>query len=257
MGLVTRAFLSIAGELPLVGRLFTSLNGLHNAVQKTDGPRSGRYRGISAHSLCCAAHVAFAPAGEAVGEQHHGTGFRAIADTRSSRCHMPDCRDSESLLGHCLPRAAFDAASRAGLMRSTRDIDAGPLTLLITRLDCWRHCLPYISVRDRDKHLKFLSCPYWVHDAIANLATVVPRLLLDPEIQLLARSHVATSASAWVDDMKAAHAREQWHRKVYRPIRGPVRSADDVVTATVENIWLLNRQPSFWNTPGSGLSQWT
>ena len=251
MGLATKAFAGFARELPLVGPLFKALIEL----QRTAWPTVGVYRGITAHSLCCAAHNACGPAGDAISEQLHGTGFRALAEKGFQRCNMPECRHAEPMLGHCLHRAAFDAALRSGFLRSVRSIAVDPLVLLITRLSSWRTCLPYIAVREGSQHVKVLSCPYWVHDAINNLATVVPRLLVDPDVQLLVRSAVATSAAIWLADLNHAHAREQWHRQAKRPIRGPVRSEHDIVASTVEAIWQLNREPSS-AMPRYGYAPW-
>jgi hypothetical protein len=110
-------------------------------------PDGGPYAGVSPHGFCYAAHLAFAPDGEGIREWLQDTGFRALAETHGTRCDDPACRWSESMLGRCLPRAAFDNARRAGLLISTRKIDASPLTLLITRLSGWRSRLPSIAVR--------------------------------------------------------------------------------------------------------------
>lgn len=235
MGLATKAFATLAGELPLVGPLFAALGALQAPHWSTVGP----YHGMSAHSLCCAAHMAFGPGSDTIGEQFHGTGFRALAEKRASRCNMPDCQESESMLGRCLPRPAFDAASRSGLLRPSRAIDAGPLALLITRLACWRTSLPYIAVRDGEQHFKFLSCPYWVHDAVTNLAHLVPRLLVDPETQLLIRSAVASSAVVHLRQLHGQLSHDRWNKKWGRPVRG-VRT---IVAVTVDSIWRLNVRP--------------
>lgn len=95
------------------------------------------------------------------------------------------------MLRHCLPRTMFDTALRSGLLRSSRSIDASPLTLLITQLECWRRSLPYIAVRDATTHVKRLFCPYWVHDAITTLARMIPALLVDADLQVLMRAAVA------------------------------------------------------------------
>jgi hypothetical protein len=55
----------------------------------------------------------------------------------------------------------------------------------------WRTQLPYIAVRDGERHLKALRSPYWVHEAITNLAHMIPALLLDPDRQILMRHSTA------------------------------------------------------------------
>lgn len=188
MGLATRAFLSLCVDLPPLGLLCRALPKLPRMVKQFDG---GPYCGVSPHGFCYAAHIAFAPNGQAVGERVGGTGFRAIAEINGTRCDDHTCRESESMLGRCLPQTVFDNACRAGVLLPTRRIDASPLTLLITRLSSWRINLPSIAVRQGADHIKCLYAPYWVHDAIVNLARIIPMLLVDSDRQALIRFSVA------------------------------------------------------------------
>lgn len=190
MGLATRAFLSLCRDLPPIGPLFASLSKLPRFVR----PREySPYEGVSPHGFCYAAHLAFAPNGQAIREQLHDTGYRTLAETQAVRCDEPACKESESMLGRCIPQAAFDNARRSGLLLPTRKLDASPLTLLITRLSSWRTRRPYIAVRQATTHTKCLYAPYWVYDAIANLARILPALLIDPDRQSLIRFTVARS----------------------------------------------------------------
>ncbi|MFM9059162.1 MAG: hypothetical protein ACKOSQ_08570, partial [Planctomycetaceae bacterium] len=189
MSRVANAFIMQTYELPPIGKFFAALTGLRAPVPAGKTP----FEGISPHTYCRAAHDAYAPAGEAIGERLHWVGLRALAETRYRRCFLPECQESEPLLGHCLPKATFDNAMRCGLLRSTRSIDASPLTLLITPLDCWRHTMPYITIWDGTSHGKCLYCPYWVHDAISALARLIPALLLDADHLSTIRGVVAES----------------------------------------------------------------
>lgn len=230
MGLATRMFVSLTGELPLVGPLFKALGQIQGPVQGSISP----YRDLSSHSFCYAAHIACGPAADAISERLHGTGFRALAEKRCYSCNMPDCRDSQSLLGHCLSKASFEAASRSGLVRSSRSIDASALTLLVTRLACWRNCLPYIAIRDGGEHAKCLSCPYWVHDAVTNLSHSVPRLLVDPETQMLIRAGVAKSLDSWRRGLD--HVFKHKRAATLRPY------FERILTMTSDRAWYLREQ---------------
>lgn len=237
MGLVTRAFVALTGELPLIGRLFATLGYIHGPMPARVGP----YRGISAHSICYAAHVAFAPAAESISEQLRGTGFRALAEKQLSRCNMPDCEESESLVGHCLPRAAFDGALRSGFLLPARGLEPSPLALLMPQLECWSRSLPYIAVRDHDDHFKHLVCPYWVHDAITNLARIVPRLMVDPDTQALVRA----TATATVETLIRNAQRLDEHQQRTR-LRPRVR---DIFAEVNARIWHLHTPMFPWLMP--------
>ncbi|MFM8986135.1 MAG: hypothetical protein ACKONH_08780 [Planctomycetia bacterium] len=231
MGLATRALLSLCADLPPIKLLCTALGALPRFVHTTEAP----YRGVSPHGFCYAAHVAFAPNGQAIREQLQDTGYRALAETHGLRCDEPSCRVSESMLGRCLPGTIFDNARRAGLLLPTRQIDASPLTLLITRLSSWRTQQPYIAVRHGADHMKRLYCPYWVHDAIVNLARIIPALLTDHDRQALIRFTVAKHHADCIADL-------------HMPLRGVIVCRDvrtgnyghphiDRRAAAVEHIW--------------------
>lgn len=194
MGMVTRAFLIQYGTFLPVGVFFRTLQCLRVSPNGQDGP----YQSISAHGFCYAAHMAYAPPVEQVKDGFHGTGLRAIAERHVYRCGLPDCNKSESLLGRCLPHVDLENARRSGMLRPTRDMMVSPLSLLVTRLACWRTQLPYIAGRDGERHLKALFSPYWVHEAITNLAHMVPALLLDPDRQILMRQNVAMLMALYV-----------------------------------------------------------
>lgn len=199
MGLATRAFLSLCVDLPPIGRLCAALWKLPRMVMSPEG---GPYGGVSPHGFCYAAHVAFAPDGAGIREQLQDTGFRALAETHGTRCDDEACRGSESMLGRCLPRSTFDNARRAGLLVPTRRIDASALTLLITRLSSWRIRLPSIAVRQGVEHIKCLYAPYWVRDAIVNLARIVPMLLADRDRQELIRFTVAKGHAELIAELR-------------------------------------------------------
>lgn len=234
MGLATRAFLSLCADLPPIGPLCTALGALPRFADKADAP----YRGVSPHGFCYAAHVAFAPDGEAMGERLQDTGYRALAETHGRRCDEPSCRLSESMLGRCLPRTVFDNARRAGLLLPMRRIDASPLTLLITRLDSWRNQQPYIAVRDGAAHVKRLFCPYWVHDAVVNLSRIVPALLTDSDRQALIRFTVAKGHAECIADLRKPPRSVLLVRsdsaRVYTPSHGDRRAS------VVELLWGLS-----------------
>ncbi|MFM7135525.1 MAG: hypothetical protein ACKO1M_00440 [Planctomycetota bacterium] len=235
MGLATRAFLSLCVDLPPIGLLCAALGRLPRMVMSPDG---GPYGGVSPHGFCYAAHVAFAPDGQAIREPLQGTGFRALAETHGTRCDDQVCRGSESMLGRCLPRTVFDNARRAGLLIPTRKIDASPLTLLITRLSSWRIRLPSIAVRQGAEHIKCLYAPYWVHDAILNLARIVPMLLADADRQALIRFAVAKGHAACI-----AELRKPLRAGVVRrdPKTGEYRHVHiDRRASAVENIWRIS-----------------
>lgn len=235
MGLATRAFLSLCVDLPPIGLLCAALGRLPRMVRLPDG---GPYGGVSPHGFCYAAHVAFAPDGQAIRERLQDTGFRALAETHGTRCDEDVCRRSESMLGRCLPRTVFDNARRSGLLIPTRRIDASPLTLLITRLSSWRIRLPSIAVREGTEHIKCLYAPYWVHDAIVNLARIIPMLLADADRQALIRFTVAKGHAACIAELR-------------KPLRAGVLRRDpktgeyhqvhiDRRASAVEHIWRIS-----------------
>jgi len=187
MGMVTRAFLIQYGTFMPIEVFFRTLQCLRVSPNGGDGP----YQSISAHGFCYAAHMAYAPPVEQVRESFHRTGLRAIAERHAYRCGLQDCSKSETLLGRCLPHVDLENARRSGILRPTRDMMVSPLSLLVTRLACWRTQLPYIAGRDGERHLKALLSPYWVHEAITNLAHMIPALLLDPDRQILMRHNIA------------------------------------------------------------------
>jgi len=192
MGLATRAFLMLTRELPPIGLLISALATLPSYLLKSDGP----YVGVTPHGFCFAAHRAFAPSGERVGESVQASGFRGLTEMTLTRCEVQECLRSHSLLGHCITKATFDNALRSGLLIPTRTFDAGPLTLLISRLCTWKHERPNITVRDGERHVRCLFSPYWVHDAMVTFARLVPALLADTERQTLMRYTVARNMAA-------------------------------------------------------------
>ena len=234
MGLATRAFLAMFGDLPPIGLLTVALGKLPRFLRSADAP----YRGVSPHGFCYAAHVAFAPDGWAIRERLQDTGCRALMETHGLRCDDPECRDSESMLGGCLPRAVFDNARRAGLLLPTRQIDASPLTLLITRLSSWRRALPYIAVREATGHCKYLYGPYWVHDAIVNLARIVPALLVDTDRQALLRFTIAKSHADCIAELHTPVQCVVVRRDTHTG--GVVSPFIDRREGMVERIWALS-----------------
>lgn len=234
MGLATRALLSLCFELPPIEMLCTALSKLPRFVQTHNPP----YHGVSPHGFCYAAHTAFAPDGQAIRERQQDSGFRALAETHGTRCNDHACRTSESMLGRCLPRTVFDNARRAGLLLPTRTLDISPLTLLITRLSTWRIQRPYIAVRQGTEHIKCLYAPYWVRDAMVNLARIVPMLLTDPDRQALVRFTVAREHATYITELR-------------KPLKAGVVAYDrktgsykqihiDRRAAAVEHIWSIS-----------------
>lgn len=235
MGLATHAFLSLCVDLPPIGLLCAALGRLPRMVMLPDG---GPYGGVSPHGFCYAAHVAFAPDGQAIRERLQDTGFRALAETHGTRCDEDVCRWSESMLGRCVPRTVFDNARRAGLLIPTRKIDASPLTLLITRLSSWRIRLPSIAVKHGTEHIKCLYAPYWVSDAIVNLARIIPMLLVDADRQALIRFTVAKGHAACI-----AELRKPLRAKILRrdPETGKYHQPHiDRRASAVEHIWRIS-----------------
>jgi hypothetical protein len=240
MGLATRAFLSLCSGLPPIGLLFEALGKLPRFVRPVE---NRPYEGVSPHGFCYAAHLAFAPDGQAIREQLQTTGYRALAEKQGMRCDEPLCRQSESMTGRCIPQAVFDNARRAGLLLPMRRLDASPLTLLITRLSSWRTSRPYIAVRQGTEHIKHLYAPYWVHDAIANLSRIIPALLTDSDRQALIRFTVAKGHAACIADLR-------------KPLRSTVLSRDpktgrygqtyiDRKASAVSHIWRISGAASF------------
>jgi len=201
MGMVTAAFLMQYGTFLPIGFFFRALQGLRVSPNGQDRP----YQSISAHGFCYAAHMAYAPPVDQMRDGFHGTGLRAMAERYVYRCGFEDCGESESLIGHCVPRVDFENARRAGILRPTRDMLVSPLSLLVTRLSCWRTQRPYIAVRDGERHFKALFSPYWVHEAITTLAHMVPSLLLDADRQILMRQNVAMLMPLYVAMRRRLH----------------------------------------------------
>jgi hypothetical protein len=201
------------------------------------------YEGVSPHGFCYAAHLAFAPDGQAIREQLQDTGYRALAEKQGVRCDDALCRQSESMLGRCIPQAVFDNTRRSGFLLPTRKLDASPLALLITRLSSWRTSQPYIAVRHGTEHIKCLYAPYWVYDAIRNLSRIIPALLTDRDRQALIRFTVAKGHAACIADLR-------------KPLRSVALSRDPKTgrygqayinrqASTVGHIWRVSGAASF------------
>jgi hypothetical protein len=240
MGLTTRAFLSLCSGLPPIGLLCGALGKLPRFVRPVENMP---YEGVSPHGFCYAAHLAFAPDGQAIREQLQDTGYRALAEKQGVRCDDALCRQSESMLGRCIPQAVFDNTRRSGFLLPTRKLDASPLALLITRLSSWRTSQPYIAVRHGTEHIKCLYAPYWVYDAIRNLSRIIPALLTDRDRQALIRFTVAKGHAACIADLR-------------KPLRSVALSRDPKTgrygqayinrqASTVGHIWRVSGAASF------------
>lgn len=240
MGLTTTALLWTAHEIPPLGQFFGALGRLSSFRPRGKEP----FDGISPHAYCQAAHEAYAPASDAISERFHWVGFRALAEKRRRSCNLPECEDSESLLRHCLPRVMFDNAMRSGLLSPTRSLDFSPLALLITRLECHRHSVPYITVRDGNAHIKCLYCPYWVRDAIVTLACLIPALLVDADHQVLIRAHVAKSFEGQVELLNEPLPKPKG--VVLRPLNFTIPTADVLVRKYTDIVWQSTGAAAGW-----------
>jgi hypothetical protein len=164
-GLVATAFLRHFAGLPLLEKFFTSL--------RTKVPLAANPAAL----FCRAAHVAFRPGVIKLDEKHSGTGFRAVASKTLKPCSQECCREAETILGGCISRESFDNALNSGLLLPVRAINSSPITLVLPRLACWEKSPPTIAISQGEAHTKALYAPYWVHDAINNMARLIPALL--------------------------------------------------------------------------------
>lgn len=189
-GLAAMAFLRHYGDLPLFGRFFTTLRTkVHLAANRATA--TNPLESIPASLFCRAAHVAFRPGVIKLDEKHSITGFRAVASKTLRPCSQECCRETETILGGCISRDSFENALATGILVPVRAMNASPLTLLLPRLACWEKSPPCISISQGEAHTKALYAPYWVHDAINNMARLIPAMLSKPEVQAEIRAGVA------------------------------------------------------------------
>jgi hypothetical protein len=188
-GLVATAFLRHYAGLPLLEKFFRSL---HSGVHPTSRPATttNPQETIPASLFCRAAHVAFRPGVIKLDEKHSSTGLRAVASKTLRPCSQECCRETETILGGCISRESFENALNSGIFLPVRAMNASPITLLLSRLACWEKSPPTIAVSAGEAHTKALYAPYWVHDAINNMARLIPGLLARPEIRAEIRAGV-------------------------------------------------------------------
>jgi hypothetical protein len=188
-GLVATAFLRHHGDLPLLEKFFRSL---HSDVHPTSRPATttNPQESIPASLFCRAAHVAFRPSVIKLDEKHSSTGLRAIASKTLRPCSQECCRETETILGGCISRESFDNALASGIFLPVRAMNASPITLLLPRLACWEKSPPTIAVSAGEAHTKALYAPYWVHDAINNMARLISALLSRPGVRAEIRAGV-------------------------------------------------------------------
>lgn len=207
-GLAATAFLRHYRDLPLLARFFTSLRmkvHLATCSTSTTHPRDN----IPASVFCRAAHVAFRPGVIKLDEKHSSTGFRSLASKTLGPCSQECCREAETILGGCIPQDSFNNALNSGVLLPVRAMNASPITLLLPRLACWEKSPPTIAVRSGDTHAKALYAPYWVHDAINNMARVIPGLLAKPEVQAEIRAGVTMLMPKYLTLRKEGKAAER------------------------------------------------
>jgi hypothetical protein len=166
-------------------------------------------KSIPASLFCRAAHVAFRPGVIKLDEKLSSTGFRAVASKNLRPCSQECCRETETILGGCISRESFDNALTSGLLLPVRAMNASPITLLLPRLACWEKSPPTIAVSAGEAHTKALYAPYWVHDAINNMARLIAGLLARPEIRAEIRAGVEVLMPRYLTLRKEGRAAER------------------------------------------------
>jgi hypothetical protein len=228
-GLVATAFVRHYGDLPLVGKFFSSLRTtVHLAANRATAANS--LESIPASLFCQAAHVAFRPGVIKLDEKHASTGLRAVASKTLSPCSQECCRETETILGGCISRDSFENALATGILVPVRAMNASPLTLLLPRLACWEKSPPCISISRGEAHTKALYAPYWVHDAINNMARVIPALLSRPEVRAEIRAGVELLMPKYLTLM-------QEHKTAERRGKIPARTSDRRNEHIANMIW--------------------
>jgi hypothetical protein len=207
-GLVATAFLRHFAGLPLLEKFFTALR---TKVHLTANPATtmNPLESIPASLFCRAAHVAFRPGVIKLDEKHSSTGLRAVASKTLRPCSQEYCRETETILGGCISRESFDNALNSGIFLPVRAMNASPITLLLPRLACWEKSPPTIAVSAGEAHTKALYAPYWVHDAINNMARLIPGLLARPEIRAEIRAGVELLMPRYLTLRKEGRAAER------------------------------------------------
>jgi len=207
-GLVATAFLRHFAGLPLLEKFFTALR---TKVHLTANPATttNPLESIPASLFCRAAHVAFRPGVIKLDEKHSSTGLRAVASKTLRPCSQECCRETETILGGCISRERLENALNSGLLLPVRAMNASPITLLLPRLACWEKSPPTIAVSAGEAHMKALYAPYWVHDAINNMARLIPGLLARPEIRAEIRAGVEVLMPRYLTLRKEGRAAER------------------------------------------------
>ena len=189
MGLVAMAFLRHYVDLPLLRKFFWNLCAkVHPRVNP--GTPLAILGSTYASLFCRGAHAGFRPGVAKLDEKYAGTGFRAVASKTLKPCSLECCREAETVLGGCISRESFDNAVSSGILLPVRMMNASPISLLLPRLASWEESPPSIAIRQAEVHTKALYAPYWVHDAINNMARVIPALLSRPEVRAEIRAGV-------------------------------------------------------------------
>jgi hypothetical protein len=207
-GLVATAFLRQYQDLPLLRKFFWCLHAKVHPKPELDATPNP-FECSLASLFCRAAHVAFRPGVAKLDEKYAGTGFRAVASKTLRPCSQECCRETETILGGCISRESFDHAMSTGIFLPVRAMNSSPITLLLPRLACWEKNPPCVAVSTGEAHTKALYAPYWVHDAINNMARLIPALLSRPEVRAEIRAGVEVLMPKYLTLRKESRAAER------------------------------------------------